>query len=134
MVECSKQPTSLMASVLREGWPSKTMTRSARYVAMMKSCSTTKAVFFAWRMNLKEGESEGGRHGWREGGREGGREVGEGGREVGEGGRERPAAAVLSPLDDFCRDKTLLRVQVCRRLVYEVDVRGLQAVPVRERK
>mmetsp|Transcript_712 Transcript_712/g.2371 ORF Transcript_712/g.2371 Transcript_712/m.2371 type:complete len:81 (-) Transcript_712:1469-1711(-) len=28
------------------------MTRSARYVAMMKSCSTMKAVFLAWRMNL----------------------------------------------------------------------------------
>jgi hypothetical protein len=28
-----------------EGFPSKTTTLSARYVAMMKSCSTTKAVF-----------------------------------------------------------------------------------------
>lgn len=36
------------------GWPSKTMTRSARYVAIMKSCSITNAVFFAWRMNLGE--------------------------------------------------------------------------------
>lgn len=34
------------------GWPSKTITRSARYVAMMKSCSITKAVFFACRINL----------------------------------------------------------------------------------
>lgn len=34
------------------GLPSKTMTRSARYVAMMKSCSMTNAVFFEWRMNL----------------------------------------------------------------------------------
>mmetsp|Transcript_6789 Transcript_6789/g.24138 ORF Transcript_6789/g.24138 Transcript_6789/m.24138 type:complete len:144 (+) Transcript_6789:520-951(+) len=32
------------------GLPSYTMTRSARYVAMMKSCSTMKPVFFACRM------------------------------------------------------------------------------------
>ena len=30
-----------------EGFPSKTTTLSARYVAMIKSCSTTKAVFFS---------------------------------------------------------------------------------------
>ncbi len=30
--------------------PSYTMTRSDRYVAMIKSCSTTKAVFFACKM------------------------------------------------------------------------------------
>ena len=39
-----------VAVALMAGCPSKTMTRSARYVAMMKSCSITKAVFFACRM------------------------------------------------------------------------------------
>lgn len=29
------------------GWPSNTITRSARYVAMIKSCSITNAVFLA---------------------------------------------------------------------------------------
>lgn len=33
------------------GLPSNTMTRSARYVAIMKSCSMMNAVFFAWRIN-----------------------------------------------------------------------------------
>lgn len=33
------------------GVPSYTMTRSARYVAMIKSCSTTKAVRFACKIN-----------------------------------------------------------------------------------
>lgn len=33
------------------GLPSKTITRSARYVAMMKSCSIMKAVFFACKIN-----------------------------------------------------------------------------------
>lgn len=42
------------AEVLLEGMPSNTMTLSARYVAMMKSCSTTNAVFLAWRMYLKQ--------------------------------------------------------------------------------
>lgn len=42
----------MFAEVLLEGMPSNTMTLSARYVAMMKSCSTTNAVFFAWRMYL----------------------------------------------------------------------------------
>lgn len=42
-----------LAEVLLEGMPSNTMTLSARYVAMMKSCSTTNAVFLAWRMYLK---------------------------------------------------------------------------------
>ena len=41
----------LFALAWTEGCPSKTITRSAKYVAMMKSCSTMKAVFFAWRMN-----------------------------------------------------------------------------------
>ena len=35
------------------GSPSNTIILSARYVAMMKSCSTTKAVFFACVMNLE---------------------------------------------------------------------------------
>ena len=45
--------TYVLAIVLMEGTPSNTMTRSAKYVAMMKSCSTTKAVFLACKMNLK---------------------------------------------------------------------------------
>ena len=44
--------TDLLARVSTEGLPSNTITRSARYVAMMKSCSTTNAVFLACRMNL----------------------------------------------------------------------------------
>mmetsp|Transcript_12730 Transcript_12730/g.47008 ORF Transcript_12730/g.47008 Transcript_12730/m.47008 type:complete len:142 (-) Transcript_12730:1665-2090(-) len=40
------------AVVSSDGVPEYTMTRSARYVAMMKSCSTTKAVFFECMMNL----------------------------------------------------------------------------------
>lgn len=34
------------------GRPSNTITRSARYVAMIKSCSMTNAVFLAWRIYL----------------------------------------------------------------------------------
>ena len=45
--------TYVFASVLTEGSPSNTTTRSAKYVAIMKSCSTTKAVFFACKMNLE---------------------------------------------------------------------------------
>ena len=42
----------------------------------MKSCSTTKAVFLAWRMNLEEEEGEEGEEGGERGreGRGGGRE------------------------------------------------------------
>jgi len=36
------------------GRPSNTITRSARYVAMIKSCSMTNAVFLAWRIYLHE--------------------------------------------------------------------------------
>lgn len=42
-----------MAVAATAGLPSKTMTRSARYVAIMKSCSITKAVFLACKMKLK---------------------------------------------------------------------------------
>jgi hypothetical protein len=35
-----------------EGCPSYTITLSARYDAIIKSCSTTNAVFFACRINL----------------------------------------------------------------------------------
>ncbi len=35
-----------------DGFPSKTITRSAKYVAIIKSCSTTKPVFLQWRINL----------------------------------------------------------------------------------
>ena len=41
------------AVVSMDGWPSNTMTRSAKYVAMIKSCSTIKPVFLACKMNLK---------------------------------------------------------------------------------
>jgi len=44
----------VLAVVLNDGVPSKTMTRSAKYVAMMKSCSTTKAVFFEFLIKLKK--------------------------------------------------------------------------------
>ncbi len=51
----------------------------------MKSCSTTKAVFLAWRMNLEEeGEGKGGRREGK-GGRGGGREEEEGGKRRREG-------------------------------------------------
>ena len=40
----------VLAMVLMEGVPSNTITRSARYVAMMKSCSTMNAVFLACMM------------------------------------------------------------------------------------
>lgn len=49
---CLCASSYVLAQVFLEGTPSNTMTRSARYVAMMKSCSTTKAVFFACKMNL----------------------------------------------------------------------------------
>ncbi len=39
--------TDGVAVAAMAGWPPNTMTRSARYVAMMKSCSITNAVFFA---------------------------------------------------------------------------------------
>lgn len=42
-----------LAVVFTEGSPSNTITRSAKYVAIMKSCSTTKPVLLAWMMNLK---------------------------------------------------------------------------------
>lgn len=42
----------VLAVVSTEGIPSNTMTRSARYVAMMKSCSTIKPVFLACNINL----------------------------------------------------------------------------------
>jgi len=44
--------TNGLAVAETAGFPSNTMTRSARYVAIMKSCSIIKAVFFAFRMNL----------------------------------------------------------------------------------
>ena len=39
--------------VAKDGVPENTITRSAKYVAMMKSCSTTNPVFFACNINLK---------------------------------------------------------------------------------
>ena len=45
--DCGGVAVAAMAGV-----PSKRMTRSARYVAMMKSCSMTNAVFFACKMKL----------------------------------------------------------------------------------
>jgi hypothetical protein len=44
------------AVVFIEGEPSKTITRSAKYVAMMKSCSTTNPVLLACKINLKKKE------------------------------------------------------------------------------
>ena len=41
----------VQALVVILGVPSNTMTRSAKYVAIIKSCSTTNPVFLAWRMN-----------------------------------------------------------------------------------
>lgn len=43
----------LWAVVAKDGVPENTITRSAKYVAMIKSCSTTNPVFFACKMNLK---------------------------------------------------------------------------------
>lgn len=43
----------LWAVVAKDGVPENTITRSAKYVAMMKSCSTTNPVFFACNINLK---------------------------------------------------------------------------------
>ena len=48
----TRRDVAALAIVFTEGSPSSTTTRSARYVAMMKSCSTTNAVFFACKMNL----------------------------------------------------------------------------------
>ena len=81
--------------MLMDGTPSNTMTLSARYVAIMKSCSTTKAVFLAWRMNLERG---GGREGEREGR----------GRERREEGVTTQDHLIEIPLDDFSCDDTLL--------------------------
>lgn len=47
-----------LATELTEGSPSNTITLSAKYVAMMKSCSTTKPVFFACKINLKRREKD----------------------------------------------------------------------------
>lgn len=41
-----------LAIVLMDGTPSNTITLSARYVAIMKSCSTMNAVFLACKINL----------------------------------------------------------------------------------
>lgn len=40
------------AVVLIDGSPSNTITRSAKYVAIIKSCSTTNAVFLVCKINL----------------------------------------------------------------------------------
>ena len=48
----SNQHTHGVAVAAMAGCPSNTMTRSAKYVAMMKSCSITNAVFFTWRIKL----------------------------------------------------------------------------------
>ena len=50
--QSSENVTYALALASTDGCPSKTMTLSARYVAMMKSCSTMNAVFFACRMYL----------------------------------------------------------------------------------
>ena len=55
-IKCDENWTAFtyeLASVDMDGSPSNTTTRSAKYVAIMKSCSTTNAVFFACKINLK---------------------------------------------------------------------------------
>lgn len=93
----------VLAAVLLEGMPSNTMTLSARYVAMMKSCSTTNAVFLAWRMYLKQQK----------------RGVGPTGQHCSVRGEEGEGRA---PLDDPGGHQSLLGVQVGRGLVDQVDV------------
>lgn len=93
----------MLAAVLLEGMPSNTMTLSARYVAMMKSCSTTNAVFLAWRMYLKQQK----------------RSVGPTGQHCSVRGEEGEGRA---PLDDPGGHQSLLGVQVGRGLVDQVDV------------
>ncbi|KAH3666816.1 hypothetical protein OGAPHI_003265 [Ogataea philodendri] len=44
--------SAFFAVAVFDGTPSNTITLSAMYVAMMKSCSTIKAVFLEWRINL----------------------------------------------------------------------------------
>lgn len=90
-----KRSTHVLAVARIAGCPSKTITRSARYVLMMKSCSTMKAVFFAWRMWLKESRVFNG------------------------------CLMPYLPLDDFRRVETLLGIEVGARLVNKVDVRRL---------
>ena len=90
----------VLALVSMDGVPSKTTTRSARYVAIMKSCSTTNAVFFACRINLKGQRSH--------------LTV------VTGSNRSR------RPFDDLCSYQTLFRVQVGRRLINQVNVGRLE--------
>lgn len=51
-LKCFNKKTNDCAKADFDGVPSKTITRSARYVAIKKSCSTMNAVFFACNMNL----------------------------------------------------------------------------------
>ena len=48
-----KRLCGVVARVFLDGVPSKTITLSAKYVAIIKSCSTTNAVFLQLRMYLK---------------------------------------------------------------------------------
>lgn len=104
----------VLAEVFLEGMPSNTMTLSARYVAMMKSCSTTNAVFFAWRMYLYTQTQKGCCHSWRK--KMGGRCRGGGSDGWKKGGKGR------EPLDDPSSHQSLLGVQVGRRFVNQVNV------------
>jgi hypothetical protein len=49
----NKTKTHDDADAVTAGSPSNTTTLSARYVAIMKSCSTTNAVFLACKINLE---------------------------------------------------------------------------------
>lgn len=100
---CWSGITYVLAAVFLEGIPSNTMTLSARYVAMMKSCSTTNAVFFAWRMYLKKTTTR-------------------------QAFKDHLTLTIPSeggfswPFDDPSRHQSLLGVQVRRGLVNQVNV------------
>lgn len=49
-----RSASGVCAVVSTDGLPSKTITRSAKYVAIMKSCSTINPVFFECKIYLKE--------------------------------------------------------------------------------
>lgn len=57
MLRCGFLGPYLFAKACLEGTPSNTMTLSARSFTIDESCSTTNAVFFAWRMNLQKQNS-----------------------------------------------------------------------------
>lgn len=54
MLRCGVLGPYVLAKAFLEGTPSNTMTLSARFSTIDMSCSTTNAVFLAWRMNLQK--------------------------------------------------------------------------------